>query len=63
LYRAVHKIVHNAFKFTEKGHVHITVQDVSRDVVLPGGYDNPMKISTVFIDVKDSGRGSKCRVI
>jgi signal transduction histidine kinase len=51
--------VHNALKFTTSGYVHVTVQDVSRDVVLPGGYDNSMKVSTVFIDIKDSGRGSK----
>ncbi|WWC96361.1 hypothetical protein V866_003228 [Kwoniella sp. B9012] len=57
LSRALSKIVHNAVKFTEKGHVHITVQDVSRDVALPGGYDNSIKISTVSIEVKDTGRG------
>ncbi|OCF75572.1 hypothetical protein I204_04429 [Kwoniella mangroviensis CBS 8886] len=57
LSRALSKIVHNAVKFTDKGHVHITVQDVSRDVVLPGGYDNSIKLSTISIDIKDTGRG------
>ncbi|WWC88243.1 uncharacterized protein L201_003149 [Kwoniella dendrophila CBS 6074] len=57
LARALGKIVHNAVKFTDKGHVHITVQDISRDVVLPGGYDNSIKLSTVSIDIKDTGRG------
>ncbi|WWC63013.1 uncharacterized protein I303_105611 [Kwoniella dejecticola CBS 10117] len=57
LSRALGKIVHNAVKFTNKGHVHITVQDVSRDVVLPGGFDNSIKLSTVSIDIKDTGRG------
>ncbi|WRT66765.1 uncharacterized protein IL334_003728 [Kwoniella shivajii] len=57
LARALGKLVHNAVKFTEKGHVHITVQDVSRDVALPGGYDNSIKLSTISIDIKDTGRG------
>lgn len=35
------------------------MQDASRDVVLPGGYDNSIKLSQVVIDVKDTGRGSK----
>jgi len=53
------KIVHNACKFTEKGYIHITVQDVSRDVVLPAGYDNSIRTSVVSIDIKDSGQGSE----
>lgn len=57
--RALGKLIHNACKFTEKGYIHITVQDVSRDVVLPSGYDNSIKISTVSIDIKDSGCGSE----
>ncbi|ODN74183.1 hypothetical protein L202_07633 [Cryptococcus amylolentus CBS 6039] len=57
LARALGKIVHNAVKFTEKGHVHITVQDLSREVALPTGYDNSMRESTISIDVKDSGVG------
>ncbi|ODN93564.1 hypothetical protein L198_05430 [Cryptococcus wingfieldii CBS 7118] len=57
LTRALGKIVHNAVKFTEKGHVHITVQDLSREVALPTGYDNSMRESTISIDVKDSGVG------
>ncbi|TYJ53875.1 hypothetical protein B9479_005497 [Cryptococcus floricola] len=57
LARALGKIVHNAVKFTEMGHVHITVQDVSREVALPTGYDNSMRESTISIDVKDSGVG------
>ena len=58
-YRALGKIVHNSCKFTEKGYIHILVQDVSQDVVLPAGYDNSITISTVTIDIKDSGRGSE----
>lgn len=61
-YRALGKIIHNSCKFTEKGYIHITVQDVSRDVVLPAGYDNSIKVSNVSIDIKDSGRGSKLRL-
>ncbi|KAK8864137.1 hypothetical protein IAR55_001383 [Kwoniella newhampshirensis] len=57
LSRALSKIIHNAVKFTDKGHVHITVQDISRDVVLPAGYDNSVRLSNVSIDIKDSGRG------
>ncbi|WWD18838.1 hypothetical protein CI109_103293 [Kwoniella shandongensis] len=57
LSRALSKIIHNAVKFTDTGHVHITVQDISRDVVLPAGYDNSVRLSTVSIDVKDTGRG------
>ncbi|WVF69066.1 hypothetical protein IAT40_003840 [Kwoniella sp. CBS 6097] len=57
LARSLGKIVHNAIKFTDRGHVHITVQDISRDVVLPAGYDNSIKISTVSIDIKDTGKG------
>ncbi|WVQ96575.1 hypothetical protein IAU59_003680 [Kwoniella sp. CBS 9459] len=57
LARSLGKIIHNAVKFTDRGHVHITVQDVSRDVVLPAGYDNSVKISTVSIDIKDTGKG------
>jgi len=57
--RALSKIVHNACKFTDKGYIHITVQDVSRDVVLPAGYDNSIRTSVVSIDIKDSGRGSE----
>nr|XP_019013177.1 uncharacterized protein I206_02675 [Kwoniella pini CBS 10737]OCF51958.1 hypothetical protein I206_02675 [Kwoniella pini CBS 10737] len=57
LSRALGKVIHNAIKFTKKGHVHITVQDVSRDVVLPGGFDNSIKLSMVSIDIKDTGRG------
>ncbi|WVQ73540.1 hypothetical protein IAR50_003116 [Cryptococcus sp. DSM 104548] len=57
LARALGKIVHNAIKFTEKGHVHITVQDLSREVALPNGYDNSMRESSIAIDVKDSGVG------
>ncbi|WVR06694.1 hypothetical protein IAU60_003726 [Kwoniella sp. DSM 27419] len=57
LARALGKIIHNAVKFTEKGHIHITMQDVSRDVVLPAGYDNSIKLSTVSFDIKDTGKG------
>ncbi|ADV25630.1 Protein-histidine kinase, putative [Cryptococcus gattii WM276] len=57
LARATEKIIHNAIKFTDKGHVHITVQDVSREVILPTGYDNSVKVSTISIDIKDTGRG------
>ncbi|KIR70576.1 hypothetical protein I310_05828 [Cryptococcus deuterogattii CA1014] len=57
LARATEKIIHNAIKFTDKGHVHITVQDVSREVILPAGYDNSVKVSTISIDIKDTGRG------
>ncbi|EAL17185.1 hypothetical protein CNBN0140 [Cryptococcus deneoformans B-3501A] len=57
LARATGKVIHNAIKFTDKGHVHITVQDVSREVILPAGYDNSLKVSTVSIDIKDNGRG------
>ncbi|WVQ84282.1 hypothetical protein IAT38_006434 [Cryptococcus sp. DSM 104549] len=57
LLRALGKIIHNAVKFTDHGHIHITVQDVSRDVVMTAGYDNSIKISTVSIDIKDTGRG------
>ena len=56
--RALSKIIHNAVKFTDKGYIHITVQDVSREAVLPAGYDNSIKMSTVSIDIKDSGCGS-----
>lgn len=58
-YRALGRIIQNSCKFTDKGYIHITVQDVSRDVVLPAGYDNSIKTSTVSIDIKDSGRGSE----
>ncbi|RXK37253.1 hypothetical protein M231_05474 [Tremella mesenterica] len=57
LTRALTKIIHNACKFTDKGHIHITVQDISHDVVLPAGYDNSIQMSVVSIDVKDTGRG------
>ncbi|AFR98512.2 hypothetical protein C343_06491 [Cryptococcus neoformans C23] len=57
LARATGKVIHNAIKFTDKGHVHITVQDISREVILPTGYDNSLKVSTISIDIKDSGRG------
>jgi signal transduction histidine kinase len=57
--RALSKIIHNAVKFTNNGYVHITVQDVTREAALPTGYDNSIKLSTVSIDVKDSGVGSK----
>lgn len=59
-HRALSKIIANACKFTDKGYIHITVQDMSRDVVLPGGYDNSIKLSQVVFDVKDTGRGSEC---
>lgn len=39
--------------------MHITVQDVSREVILPAGYDNSVKVSTISIDIKDTGRGSE----
>ncbi|WVN85689.1 uncharacterized protein L203_100838 [Cryptococcus depauperatus CBS 7841] len=55
--RALGKIIHNAVKFTEKGHVHITVQDISREFILPIGFDNSINVSTVSIDIKDTGRG------
>ncbi|ORY31773.1 hypothetical protein BCR39DRAFT_525320 [Naematelia encephala] len=55
--RALSKIIHNACKFTHRGFIHITVQDVSRDVVLPAGYDNSIRLSTISIDIKDSGCG------
>lgn len=57
--RAIGKIVHNACKFTDKGYVQVTVQDVSRDVVLPAGYDNSIRTSIISIDIKDSGKGSE----
>jgi hypothetical protein len=55
---ALGKIIHNACKFTDSGYVHITVQDDSRVAVLPAGYNNSIKLSTIMIDIKDSGRGS-----
>ncbi|KAK4686457.1 hypothetical protein P7C73_g3663, partial [Tremellales sp. Uapishka_1] len=57
LSRALGKIIHNAIKFTDQGYIHISVQDVSREAVLPAGYDNSIKLSTVSIDIKDSGCG------
>ncbi|RSH83027.1 hypothetical protein EHS25_005737 [Saitozyma podzolica] len=54
---ALGKIIHNACKFTDKGYVHVTIQDASPDAVLPAGYDNSIKMSTVMINIKDSGRG------
>lgn len=51
--------MHNACKFTDKGYIHITVQDVSREINLPGGYDNSIKLSQVVVAVKDTGRGSE----
>ncbi|OCF44334.1 hypothetical protein I317_01779 [Kwoniella heveanensis CBS 569] len=57
LARSLGKIIHNAVKFTDRGHVHITVQDISRDVVLPADFDNSIKLSTVSIDIKDTGKG------
>ncbi|KAL7420450.1 hypothetical protein Q5752_004400 [Cryptotrichosporon argae] len=57
LRRALSKIIDNALKFTDRGYIHVTVQDVSRDVRLPAGYDNPIKLSTISIDIKDTGRG------
>jgi signal transduction histidine kinase len=57
------KIINNALKFTDTGYIHITVQDMSRDVVLPGGYDNSIKLSQVVFDIKDTGRGSEFYVI
>lgn len=56
---ALSKIIHNSCKFTEKGYIHITVQDISQDVALPNGYNNPVKLSTVAIDIKDTGKGSE----
>ena len=58
-HRALSRIIHNACKFTEKGYIHITIQDVSRHLNVPAGYDNSIKMSTVSIDIKDSGRGSE----
>lgn len=57
--RALSKIVSNACKFTEKGYIHISVQDMSRDVALPGGYDNSIRLSHIVFDIKDTGKGSK----
>jgi signal transduction histidine kinase len=57
------KIIHNACKFTTEGYVHITAQDVSRDVVLPAFHDNSIRTSNVAIDVKDTGIGSEYPVI
>lgn len=57
--RALSKIIHNSCKFTDKGYIHITVQDNTRQVAIPAGYDNSMQISTVSIDIKDSGKGSE----
>ena len=56
---ALSKIIHNACKFTDKGYIHISMQDTTQDVVLPSGYDNSIKLSKVTIDVKDTGCGSK----
>lgn len=58
---ALGKIIHNACKFTTEGYVHVTAQDVSRDVVLPAGYDNSIRTSIIAIDIKDTGTGSKYR--
>ena len=58
-FRAIGKIINNACRFTDEGYIHITVQDVSRLVVLPAGFDNSIRLSTVSIDIKDTGRGSE----
>jgi hypothetical protein len=57
------KIIHDACKFTTEGYLHIMAQHVSRDVVLPAFYDNPIRTSIVAIDVKDTGIGSEYPVI
>ena len=60
---ALGKVIHNACKFTDKGYIHISMQDTSQDVVLPSGYDNSVKLSKVTIDIKDTGCGSESRLV
>ncbi len=56
---ALEKIIHNSCKFTDEGYIHITVKDISQGVVLPTGYNNSIKLSTLSVEIKDSGIGSE----